>query len=271
MGPTKRVRYRSAQGRSITRRGFLAGALLAVGCAVATAGRVIGSAPPAGSNATSSPETADAGDLRQTDLPVDAASPARTYNGSPNDWSLVLVNAENPLPEGYEPALAPLEQGFYADERCTAEAMSMMDACREAGLSPLICSAYRSKEVQEGLFANNVQKGLAAGLSLEDARAEAGKSVAVPGASEHQLGFALDIVDLNNQNLDETQESTPVQQWLIEHCGKFGFILRYPTGKSAVTGIIYEPWHYRYVGREVAEEIRELGVCLEEYLALIGG
>ena len=105
------------------------------------------------------------------------------------------------------------------------------------------------------------------GYSREAAEAEAGKVVAVPGTSEHQLGLALDIVDLNNQNLDTSQEDTPVQKWLIEHSWEYGFILRYPNDKSEITGIIYEPWHYRYVGRDAAREIHERGVCLEEYLS----
>ena len=90
--------------------------------------------------------------------------------------------------------------------------------------------------------------------------------MAVPGTSEHQLGLALDIVDRSNQNLDESQEDTAVQQWLMKHSWEYGFILRFPTGKSDVTGIIYEPWHYRYVGKEAAKEIYDRGICLEEYL-----
>ena len=90
--------------------------------------------------------------------------------------------------------------------------------------------------------------------------------VAVPGTSEHQLGLALDIVDADNQLLDESQENTAVQKWLMEHSWEYGFILRYPNDKSEITGIIYEPWHYRYVGKEDAEKIHSQGVCLEEYL-----
>ena len=105
------------------------------------------------------------------------------------------------------------------------------------------------------------------GYAQTDAEEEAGKVVARPGTSEHQLGLAVDIVDLDNQNLDETQEDTAVQQWLMAHSWEYGFILRYPGGKSEITGIIYEPWHYRYVGRDAAAEIYAQGVCLEEYLA----
>ena len=81
------------------------------------------------------------------------------------------------------------------------------------------------------------------------------------------MGLAVDIVDLNNQNLDSSQEDTEVQKWLMEHCWEYGFILRYPNGKSEITGIIYEPWHYRYVGKDAAKEITDAGICLEEYLA----
>ena len=87
-----------------------------------------------------------------------------------------------------------------------------------------------------------------------------------PGTSEHQLGLAVDIVDTGYQNLDEQQEQTAVQQWLLENCAEYGFILRYPTDKAELTGVNYEPWHYRYVG-SAAKGIMEQGVCLEEYLA----
>ena len=78
--------------------------------------------------------------------------------------------------------------------------------------------------------------------------------------------MAVDIVDLNNQSLDESQEETGVQKWLLAHCWEYGFILRYPNDKSKITGIMYEPWHYRYVGKETAMEIYRKGICLEEYL-----
>ena len=90
--------------------------------------------------------------------------------------------------------------------------------------------------------------------------------VARSGTSEHQTGLAVDIVDMSYQILDKKQESTPVQKWLMVHCAEYGFILCYPTDKSALTGINYEPWHYRYVGAEAAKEIMESGLCLEEYL-----
>ena len=94
----------------------------------------------------------------------------------------------------------------------------------------------------------------------------AGTVVAVPGTSEHELDLAFDLVDDSYRNLDDAQEETPVQKWLMENSWEYGFILRYPNSKSDVTGIIYEPWHYRYVGKHIAKEIYNSGLCLEEYL-----
>ncbi|MBP3292640.1 MAG: M15 family metallopeptidase, partial [Clostridia bacterium] len=104
------------------------------------------------------------------------------------------------------------------------------------------------------------------GYSQEEAEAEAGKWVAIPGTSEHQTGLAVDIVALSYQLLDRGQEDTAEQKWLMENSYKYGYILRYPTDKSDITGIYYEPWHYRYVGKDVAKELYESGLCLEEYL-----
>ena len=91
--------------------------------------------------------------------------------------------------------------------------------------------------------------------------------VARPGTSEHELGLAVDIIDTQLWDLVEEQENLPAQQWLMENSWKYGFIFRYPKDKIEITGIIYEPWHYRYVGKELAAEIHESGLTLEEYLA----
>lgn len=181
-------------------------------------------------------------------------------------WKLTLVNPWNKIAENYSVQTVTLSNGLEVDERCYPDLQDMMDACRADGLSPVICSAYRTWEYQEQLFQAKVASLVAEGCDQSSAEIEAGKVVAVPGTSEHQLGLALDIVDLNNQLLDESQEDTAVQKWLMEHSWEYGFILRYPTEKSDITGIIYEPWHYRYVGKEDAERIHTLGITLEEYL-----
>ena len=184
----------------------------------------------------------------------------------PADWRLCLVNPWHPLPEGYQPQLTQVENGHQVDSRCAADLEAMLADCRAAGHTPLLCSSYRTQEKQTQLYNNLVQKQIARGNSRSEAMAKAAKEVAVPGTSEHQLGLAVDIVDTQNQVLNRAQEDTAVQQWLMEHCWEYGFILRYPSDKEAVTGIVYEPWHYRYVGLQAARTIHEQGLCLEEYL-----
>lgn len=183
-----------------------------------------------------------------------------------SQWNLTLVNKWNLLPESHNPSLTQLKNGHAIDERAYPDLQDMMDDCRAAGLNTLICSLYRTMDKQKKLYKNKVDEYLAQGYSQESAEAAAGELVAVPGTSEHQLGLALDIVDEANQVLDEHQENTEVQKWLMKNSWKYGFILRYPTDKSDITGISYEPWHYRYVGKEAAKEIYEAGICLEEYL-----
>lgn len=183
-----------------------------------------------------------------------------------DDWQLLLVNPWNSMPEGYRVELKRLRNGHAVDARAYPDLQRMLDDCRAAGLRPLICSSYRSQETQQRLYENKIRQLMREGLSREEATAQAGAVVAVPGTSEHQTGLAVDLVDKSYQHLDDAQASTEVQQWLMENSWKYGFILRYPEEKSDVTGIIYEPWHYRYVGEPAAREMRELGLCLEEYI-----
>lgn len=183
------------------------------------------------------------------------------------DGLLLLVNPWTPLPEDFLPGeLVPVQNDQAVDARAYPDLQDMLGDMSQAGLSPLICSSYRSQERQQELYDNKVQRVMDEGVSLEAAQAEAARWVARPGTSEHQTGLAVDIVSLSNQMLDETQESTPEFQWLAENAWKYGFILRYPSDKSEKTGIAYEPWHFRFVGKEAAEEMHDLGLCLEEYL-----
>ena len=181
-------------------------------------------------------------------------------------WQLTLVNAKNPIEGDPQIELTELRNGQAIDSRVYPALQRMMDDARAAGLRPLICSSYRTNEKQTELFQNKVASYLNQGYSVEEATRLAAGWVAAPGTSEHQLGLAVDIVAESYQLLDEQQEQTAEQQWLIENCAAYGFILRYPTDKSDVTGVGYEPWHYRYVGETAANEIMSQGVCLEEYL-----
>ena len=186
------------------------------------------------------------------------------------DWQLILVNVQHALPDDFSVELADVSSGHRVDARIASALQVMLDDCRAAGLEPLICSSYRTQQIQQSLFDDKVQRLIAEGYAPDAAQAKAGTVVAVPGTSEHQTGLAVDLVDAGNQNLDETQEQTPVQQWLIAHSWEYGFVLRYPNDKSEVTGIIYEPWHYRYVGKDAARDMHEGGLCLEEYLQADG-
>lgn len=186
------------------------------------------------------------------------------------DWQMILVNAQHALPDDFSVELADVGSGHSVDARIASALQVMLDDCRAAGLEPLICSSYRTQQIQQSLFDDKVQRLIAEGYAPDAAQAKAGTVVAVPGTSEHQTGLAVDLVDAGNQNLDETQEQTPVQQWLLAHSWEYGFVLRYPNDKSSVTGIIYEPWHYRYVGKDAARDMHEGGLCLEEYLQADG-
>ena len=198
--------------------------------------------------------------------------PPDTGAASLDDWNLLLVNWENPLPEDFSiPRLTQLVNGHAIDSRAYPAMQKMMDDARAAGLQPTICSSFRTLEKQEELYNGKVQRLLAEGYGREEAEVQAAMWVARPGTSEHQAGLAVDIVDKSYQLLDQGQENTAVQKWLMNHCAQYGFILRYPTGTAALTGVNYEPWHYRYVGTEAAAEIMERGICLEEYLSEISG
>ena len=213
-------------------------------------------------------ETAASPDTSSGQQDSRAARSHQLKNEQEQEWNLLLVNPWNPMPENYEPELTYLRNGQAVDSRCYPELQQMMDDCRAAGFDPLICASYRTMEKQEALFEDKEARLIREGCPENEVEAEAAKVVAYPGTSEHQLGLALDIVDVSYQQLDTEQENTPVQQWLMKNSWKYGFVLRYPTDKSDITGIIYEPWHYRYVGKEAAAEMYENKLCLEEYLGI---
>lgn len=186
--------------------------------------------------------------------------------GEEQDWQLLLVNPWNKLPEEFSVELKKLPNGLQVDARIYDDLTAMLSDCRKAGLRPVVCSAYRPVETQARLYNNKIARLLAAGYSRENAVREAGRWVAVPGTSEHQTGLAVDLVAGSYQVLDKKQEQTAEQKWLMEHCWEYGFILRFPSDKSGITGIGYEPWHYRYVGKDTAKALQDSGLCLEEYL-----
>jgi len=192
----------------------------------------------------------------------------KTHYFTSKGAEVLLVNRWNSIPKSYAPEeLVACKYNTSFSCKMTPEAVAaldkMIEACKAAGFSPLVRTGYRSYSYQQMLLDNKMNKG----YSYE----EAIKSVAVPGTSEHQTGLAVDISDSSYTNLNRQQGSLPIQKWLKEHCHEFGFIVRYPDDTTHLTGIIYESWHYRYVGVELATELSELGICLEEYLDRLTG
>lgn len=186
-----------------------------------------------------------------------------------NDWKLILVNKENYLPDNYEVKLKTINGNMKVDERIYNDLKNMLNDAKKENLDLLICSSYRSTSKQKKLFNDKIKEYKNKGYSDEEAYKEASYWVLIPGTSEHETGLSVDIVSIDNQVLDENQEKTKEQKWLIENSYKYGFILRYPTNKKDITGVNYEPWHYRYVGKENALQIKKLNVCLEEYIEIL--
>lgn len=180
-------------------------------------------------------------------------------------WHSLLVNRWNPLEMPYSVNLKTFTGNYKVDERIYTPLSEMLSAARAEGLSPMICSAYRSVEKQRQLFDQSVSKYVAKGYSKAMAIQETSKWVAIPGTSEHHTGLAVDIISSHYTQLNDSQEETPEQKWLMANAHRFGFTLRYPKNKTAITGIHYEPWHYRYVGKALAQTLYERGICLEEY------
>lgn len=194
-------------------------------------------------------------------------NPDADMDSGDDPWFLVLINADNIPEEIPEVEVSYLPNGEAVDSRCFSQLDQMLKDCqKQSGGTPIVCSSYRSHAKQEKLFKDQIDKLMKDGMTRAQAQVEAAKEVAIPGSSEHELGLAVDICDSEYQLLNDKQAETKSQIWLMDNSWKYGFILRYPTEKSDITGIIFEPWHYRYVGSSAAKEIYENGWCLEEYL-----
>ena len=176
-------------------------------------------------------------------------------------WNLILVNRENYIPADYEVQLTELSNGKKVDSRIYPELQEMFNAARAQGYGLFVREGYRTQEEQQQLMDEKIEAYENKGKSKPEAKKLAEQWVAIPGTSEHQLGIAVDI------NADTTKSSRDdVYNWLEENAHTYGFIKRYPSNKTDITGVINEPWHYRYVGKEAASAIYSQGICLEEYI-----
>lgn len=190
-----------------------------------------------------------------------------TLSGFDKDaWYLILVNKTHPIPDDYEMELATISGTMKCDARVLDVLLTMLNGAQKDGVNLIVCSPYRDYELQKQLFNRKVDQYVSNGYSYLDAYKLASQKVIVPGASEHQLGLAFDIVTDYHKVLDYEFGDTAAGKWLKKHCAEYGFILRYPRGKESITGIEYEPWHFRYVGVEAATYIMENNLTLEEFI-----
>ncbi len=182
-----------------------------------------------------------------------------------SDWKLILINKQHPIPDNYELHLGRLTNSMKCDERIIDDLVAMMQAAKADGADLRIASPYRNDDRQHYLFDKKIDGYMRSGSSYMEAYKLASQAVTVPGASEHQVGLAIDFNTETHVYLDEAFEDTKEGKWLHDHCAEYGFILRYPKNKEYITSIEYEPWHFRYVGKEAARVIMDNGICLEEF------
>ena len=182
-----------------------------------------------------------------------------SYNG---EWERILVNRWNTIPDEYEIETVTLDNGRKVDSRIYVSLRAMLEGARQHEVYLYVSEAYRSDEEQREMMKSYTESYIKDGYDEETAKEMAESYVALPGTSEHQLGLALDI----NADTNISGDNQKVYDWLAENAYRYGFILRYPEGKENITGISFEPWHYRFVGEECADLIHRDGFCLEEYL-----
>ncbi|MGN1305007.1 MAG: M15 family metallopeptidase [Oscillospiraceae bacterium] len=189
-----------------------------------------------------------------------------------NAWAMFLVNNNNPLPEDYDKRITVKkvysngDRDFEFDERAADYLINMFAAAKKDGINLTVNSSYRTIEYQQFNFDRSVQQRVNNGMSYEEAVLDTEKEVAYPGKSEHNAGLSADIFSDEYVSFDDDGfKNTKAYAWLMENAADYGFILRYPEGKEDETGIIYEPWHYRFVGIYYAHKVKESGLCLEEF------
>ena len=191
---------------------------------------------------------------------------------SEEDWALYVIGNNDPLPDNFTVNTKPISGERELDERCADYAIEMLNAAEEDGIYLYVASAYRSVQRQAENLQGYINSLIAQGWSPEDAEVQAKREIALPGCSEHNAGLAMDIISSDywytHTDIDESFAELPHFDWLIDNSWKYGFILSYPKGKEDITGFIYEPWHYRFVGLYHAERIHNIYVETGELLTL---
>ena len=173
------------------------------------------------------------------------------------------MNSTHPIADDYSIDLTELRNGQSVDSRILTDLQEMFDAARSEDIYPIVSDAYRTREEQQALMDDTIQNYEDEGYSAEEATSKAEQVIAKPGTSEHETGLAIDIAG----DEDYGQDTDSVLAWMNDNAYKYGFVLRYPSGKESVTGAAAEDDHYRYVGKEAAKVMYDKGMCLEEYLS----
>lgn len=212
---------------------------------------------------TSTPEESTTEAETTTKPPVkwDNYNPVEVLNSE--NWATTLISKKYPLGKAYSPSLSPVIEGssVTADTRVSDAYKLMYADALKQGVVLTPYSAYCSYSRQQSNYENKVQAFILQGMTEDEAKANAEKRIEPAGSSENGAGLSVDIVSAS-----AGFASTDEYKWLVENAHKYGFVLRYPEDKTDITGMIYQPWHWRYVGVEVANEMKSGNLCLEEYL-----
>lgn len=210
---------------------------------------------PAAEEPQAVPETKAAEKKSATVIPITDAE----------NWNLAIINTKYPLPDSYAPTLSNAINGsnIQLDSRVSEHYAEMYAAAKLSGCVLTPYSGYHTYALQENTFNRKVNFYVNKGMSAEEANQKASAQVLPAGCSEHNAGLAMDIVSASSDFIN-----TKEYKWLCENAHNYGFILRYPEDKTAITGMNFEPWHWRYVGAQAAKEMKEKNQCLEEYLGL---
>ncbi len=197
------------------------------------------------------------------------STPSASERRADNLWAYYLINEENPLRADFTVGLEKVQGDFMLDERCVGYAKQMIEDAAAEGIELTVVSAYRSVQKQQENLDNYIARLMNEGYTSKEARARAEKEIARPYISEHNAGLALDILTPDwwetHDDITADFENTPQFRWLSENAHKYGFIMRYPKEYEDVTGYVYEPWHYRFIGVYYAGRIRESGLPLEYF------
>ncbi len=238
-----------------------------------------GGKPQAGTE-SSSDSSSDTSESLSTSTPSSSVAPQPSSEPEPEpepeytltaqlaDWNTRVISREFPLEQSYSPELVSVGSGHYLDSRIVPAYEQMVADARAAGIDVLVVSTYRTPERSATLHQNLQQEYINQGLSEDEAWLAAAQWVAPAYTSEHNAGLAVDLTAISwTGGLVHDFDTTAAFDWYSTNCAKYGFILRYMEDKQDITGITYEPWHYRYVGEPHAEIIMNYGLSLEEYMA----